>query len=93
MVQPDVRMVSMNSRAGPFGTASAVSPETAVNFSVRVQCDYKWTLQLYEALDFDASQAGDKSKAKIAAFERGIYSFTASADRSAGRGLSGLSTP
>jgi len=80
VVQPDVRMVSMNSRAGPFGTASAVSPETAVNFSVRVQCDYKWTLQLYEALDFDASQAGDKSKAKIAAFERGIYSFTASAD-------------
>lgn len=78
-------MVTPSTKAGPFGDVSAVSPETAVDFKVSVQCDYKWTLQLYEARDFDASQAQDKSKAPYARFERGIYSFTASADRSACR--------
>jgi len=79
VVHPDVRMVELNSEAGPFGDATAVSPETAVNVMVRVQCDYKWTLQLYEALDFDPAQARDKNKANVARFQRGIYSFTASA--------------
>ena len=71
----------MDSTAGPFGDASAVSPETAVHVAVRVQCDYKWTLQLYEALDFDPNQDRNKNKADVARFERGIYSFTASAHR------------
>ena len=54
MVSPDIR-IHETAEAGPFGFLVSSSPDTALSFPVRVGCDYKWTIHLYEALDFDAS--------------------------------------
>lgn len=76
---PDVR-IRPTQLDGPFGNAAAVLPETAEAMDVRVGCNYKWTLKMYEALDFDVDLQSNPSKAPVATFERGSYSFTASAD-------------
>jgi len=51
---PEVQIVASEA-AGPFGVASSVSPDTAEMMTVTVGCDYKWTIQLFEKLDYDAA--------------------------------------
>ncbi len=53
--------------AGPFGVASSVSPETAEIITVTVGCDYKWTIQLFEKLDYDPALNVSSSRAHFSA--------------------------
>ena len=91
VMEPDI-MIRLDAAAGPFNVTdeldrpTAVSPQTAHNahVQVRVGCDYKWTIGLYEKLDLDPSSSVDATTASNS-FQRGIYSYTASA--SAAHGL------
>jgi hypothetical protein len=44
---------------------------------LQVGCNYKWTLQLYEALDKGTSSSSS-SKVAVPKFQSGIYKYTGS---------------